>query len=112
MSLSTTQSRVFPRLSLWTATCYATRTMSLRTFSAALCFALLAPLTALAQLPTSGLTVKLGGKTLSATQNKVYINANQCKQSFDFTVILPQSVGGTSQIQVMELWANNDGSTD
>src|SRR3954451_11456645 len=98
MSLAHTQSRVFPRLSLWTGTCYASRTMSLRTLSAALCFALLAlaPLSALAQIPQTGLSVTLAGEERDPTQLPVYVNASECTKSFTFKVTFPVGPTGAA----------------
>jgi MYXO-CTERM domain-containing protein len=89
--------------------------MSSRALSALAVMALFTSLTSLAsaQLPTSGMTLKIENRDVEPT-GVVYINKAECSRNFTFSVTLQSSAAGsmTSLIPVVEAWVAQDNSTD
>src|SRR4051794_11723548 len=86
--------------------------MNLRLFHWCLCSMLLAPLPAFAQIPQTGLVVKIGDSLRLPTTLPVYINAAQCQEDMSLEVTFPLGAGSGATIPAVELWVAPDGIRD
>lgn len=74
----------------------------------ALVAASFAPGVALAQLPSSGITLSVGGENVPSS-NPLFINRNQCRNDkWRFSVTLTSAGNAGMQIPVLEMWVGNN----